>query len=100
MAFTGGQYTTTGTAVSIASALSITAFSKKPYRQVILRTVAGAGVNYYGPAALTLAANRAGQLLGTDLAPTAIGTGDALPLNIDEIFLVGDGTVVFITLVQ
>ncbi len=99
MAFYGGEYATTGAATNITTALAITQNERKACRQIILRTTTGAGVNYYGAANVTLLANRAGQLLGADLAPVVLGGGDAHPINTDFVYLIGDGSIVHITLV-
>lgn len=100
MAFYGTEYITTGTATPLSTITGFTANSgKDKARQIVLRTVNGAGVNYFGPASLTLTTNRAGSLLGADSAPTVLGS-DSTVINLGDIYLVGDGTVVTIALVS
>lgn len=104
MALNGGEYLVTGTATSIASALSITDPGFKAYKRVILRNSPSAlNDAYFGRSDVTTSAKRHGVLRATDTYATVLGGGDGETLNIDQIFLIGTANaanIIFISLIS
>lgn len=89
MASLGGEYTVTGSAVNLTTALSL---SNPVYAQNIdiLALGTNTGAVAIGGSAVTTSANRRGQL-SPGQAWTS-GPVDNHPINTNEIYLIGPGT--------
>lgn len=101
MAMFGGQIAVTGTAVSLASALSITDPAKFRAKQIILASEqSNTDITYYGLSDVTTTTNRLGQVPVTVKLPLILGPFDAWDLQIDKLFVVGTpGNTLLVTII-